>query len=145
MKTSKLILVVVLAMTAALAVGTNAATQRARKKTQGKAAEGGESLKELRIAPKRGSATVKGSIAWGHSDSHKLAARAGQKLTLKLSSSNTQVFFALFAPDGKIFLDAVASRAWSGELPQKGDYTITVVNNEKDSPASAYTLEVTLK
>lgn len=103
--------------------------------------------KENRITLKRGraTATVKGSVAWGQSGSHKLAARAGQKLTLKLASSNTQVLFALFAPDGKIFLDAVAAREWSGELPQKGDYTITVVNNEEDSPASPYTLDVTLK
>ncbi|MBC7932101.1 MAG: hypothetical protein H7Z38_16200 [Rubrivivax sp.] len=103
--------------------------------------------KESRITLKRGraNATVKGSVAWGRSDSHKLAARAGQTLTLKLASSNTQVLFALFAPDGKIFLDAVAAREWSGELPQKGDYTITVVNNEEDSSASPYTLEVKLK
>ncbi|HYH85800.1 MAG TPA: hypothetical protein VEX60_09970 [Pyrinomonadaceae bacterium] len=106
-----------------------------------------KTAKESRITLKRGraSATVKGSVAWGRSDSHKLAAREGQKLTLKLASSNTQVLFALFAPDGKIFLDAVAAREWSGELPQKGDYTITVVNNEEDSPASPYTLEVKLK
>ncbi len=104
-------------------------------------------VKESRITLKRGraTATVKGSVAWGRSDSHKLAAREGQKLTLRLASSNTQVLFALFAPDGKIFLDAVAAREWSGELPQKGDYTITVVNNEEDSPASPYTLEVKLK
>jgi hypothetical protein len=109
--------------------------------------EADKPAKESRITLKRGraSATVKGSVAWGRSDSHKLAAREGQKLTLKLTSSNTQVLFALFAPDGKIFLDAVAAREWSGELPQKGDYTITVVNNEEDSPASPYTLEVKLK
>lgn len=106
-----------------------------------------KTVKENRITLKRGraTATVKGSVAWGRSDSHKLAAREGQKLTLRLASSNTQVLFALFAPDGKIFLDAVAAREWSGELPQKGDYTITVVNNEEDSPTSPYTLEVKLK
>jgi hypothetical protein len=109
--------------------------------------ETGKNTKESRITLKRGRAStvVKGSVAWGRSDSHKLAAREGQKLTLKLASSNAQVLFALFAPDGKIFLDAVAVREWSGELPQKGDYTITVVNNEEDSPASPYTLEVKLK
>jgi hypothetical protein len=109
--------------------------------------ESGKATKESRIALKRGraSAVVKGSVAWGRSDSHKLAAREGQKLTLKLASSNAQVLFALFAPDGKIFLDAVAVREWSGELPQKGDYTITVVNNEEDSSSSPYTLEVKLK
>lgn len=106
-----------------------------------------KTAKETRITLKRGraSATVKGSVAWGRTDSHKLAARAGQTLTLKLASSNTQVLFTLFAPDGKIFPDAVAAREWSGELPQKGDYTIIVVNNEDNSPASPYTLEVKLK
>lgn len=114
---------------------------------QGGTAKEKGAVKERRITPKRGSAAtmVKGSVAWGQSESHKLAARAGQKLTVKLVSQNTQVLFALFAPGGEIFMDAVAAREWSGELPQKGDYTITVVNNEEDSPASPYTLEVKLK
>jgi hypothetical protein len=101
--------------------------------------------KRVQFPRKRKTAVVKGSVAWGRSDAYKLAARAGQKLTLKLASSNSEVAFIIITPGGQTLEGAFAAREWSGALPEKGDYAITIVNNEKNSSASPYALEVTLK
>jgi hypothetical protein len=101
--------------------------------------------KRIQFPRKRNTAVVKGSVAPGGNEIHTFAARAKQQLTLKLTSENTEVLFILLSPEGQIFGDALGTREWSGELPAKGNYKITIVNNQKGSRDSAYTLEVTLK
>src|ERR1700748_1866201 len=108
-------------------------------------AQGG-TVTERRIHFERGrtTAAVKGAINYGHSDVYTLGARRGQTMSLHVASSNPQVVFSVTAPSGSPVEDAFTVRDWSGELPESGDYTITLVNNRDRSGASAYTLEVTI-
>ena len=101
--------------------------------------------RRIRFARGRTTAVVKGSIAYAHSDAYTLGARAGQTMSLHVASTNRQVVFSLTAPSGTPVEGAFTVRDWSGELPESGDYTITVVNNRERGPASAYTLEVTVR
>ena len=109
-------------------------------------AQGGTvTQRRIRFPRGRTTAVVKGSIAYAHSDAYTLGARAGQTMSLHVASTNRQVVFSLTAPSGTPVEGAFTVRDWSGELPESGDYTITVVNNRERGPASAYTLEVTVR
>ena len=101
--------------------------------------------KRIRFARGRTTAVVKGSIAYGRSNVYTLGAGAGQTMTLHIASANRQVSFSLIAPGGETVENAFGVRDWSGELPESGDYTITVVNNRERGAASPYTLEVTIR
>lgn|GEM_PF-4594866 len=100
--------------------------------------------RRIKFPRKRKTVVIKGSVAAGRNEVHTFAASAKQKLMLKLVSKNKEVLFLLLTPGGEVLGVAVGAREWTGELPDKGDYTITVVNNARDSPASDYTLEVAL-
>ncbi|PYS79727.1 MAG: hypothetical protein DMF66_01740 [Acidobacteria bacterium] len=101
--------------------------------------------RRIRFARGRTTAVEKGAIAYAHSDVYTLGARRGQTMSLHIASANRQVVFSLTAPSGTPVEGAFTVRDWSGELPESGDYTITVVNNREHSAASAYTLEVTIR
>jgi hypothetical protein len=102
---------------------------------------------ERRVRFERGRKTVtlKGAIAPGHTDVYKVAANTGQKMKLHLASPNLAVTFILMTPAGEVLEGAFSARDWSGELPQKGDYAVTLVNNEEGGDESPYTLEVTVR
>lgn len=109
------------------------------------AQSGTVSERRIRFGRGRTTAIVKGGIKAAHSDVYKLSARAGQQMALHLASANRAVSFSLIAPNQETIADAFTVRDWSGELPQSGDYTITVVNNSGRVTASSYTLEATVR
>jgi hypothetical protein len=101
--------------------------------------------RRIKFARGRTTAVVNGSINYGHSDVYTLGARRGQTMTLHVASRNPEVVFSLSAPSSSPVEGAFTVRDWSGELPESGDYTITLVNNRERGGASAYTLEVTIR
>jgi len=107
----------------------------------------GGTVREKRIRFLRGRTTAveKGSIAFARSRVYRLGARSGQTMSLHLASASREVTFSLIAPGGETVEGAFGVRDWSGELPESGDYTITVVNNRERSAASPYTLQVTIR
>jgi hypothetical protein len=72
-----------------------------------------------------------------------LKARAGQTMTVHLASPGKSARFTIY-PSGQAYpLDAAKGRTdWSGELPDSGDYVITVMPVRG---RASYTLEVNIR
>lgn len=77
-----------------------------------------------RISFKRGerAATVKGTVAKGGPDFYLVGAKAGQKMTVKVTG---KVSFGIDSPEDTLTEDD-GNTSWSEELPADGDYKIRV-------------------
>jgi len=73
-------------------------------------------------------------------------ARAGQHMTLHLTSSNKGVELSVYGPKDENPDDALGVYDWEGDLGISGDYTIILINNREGGPRNpTYRLEVTVK
>jgi len=96
-----------------------------------------------RVQFKRGSssATVTGKVSIALPDQYLVGARAGQVMSVQLTSPQKSVrFMVMTSKTTDLLADNV--RTWTGTLPETGDYHIIVDGDEK---ASTYTLTVTIK
>jgi hypothetical protein len=91
----------------------------------------------------RTTAILKGTLSPDMPRHYALKARAGQTMTVHLASPGKKARFTLY-PSGQAHpLDGAKDRMdWSGELPDSGDYVITVM---PVSGRANYTLEVTIR
>ena len=97
-----------------------------------------------RVHFKRGtsSATLQGRVNITMPDMYIVGARAGQVMTVALTSPNKSVRFSLISPATKSMFDD-DRRSWTGTLPQNGDYTFIVEGDaERDVP---YSMTVSIK
>ena len=83
------------------------------------------------------------------SERYLLSARAGQYLTMEVSSKNHQVLFTLVKPspsEAKIeFVEKAGGvRRWSGRLKMSGDYLVIVFTRQQ-AGLSRFKLHVTLR
>ena len=112
-------------------------------------AQGGGKAEPMRIEFKRGanSTTVKDKISGQVEAEYVVAARKGQKLTIKLTSAPTRSsVFDLKAPDSAdLGLEYDANYSYNGTLPKTGDYLITVVRPTSSPGTSRFTLTVTVR
>lgn len=94
---------------------------------------------QVRFAPGASGATIQGSIKGYGSVSYLLGASAGQRMTVALTSTNTQTYFNVYAPgsgpgDASLGNSAGAPESpmvpdinrFDGTLPVSGTYTINV-------------------
>ena len=75
------------------------------------------------------SAVVENSVVGGTRDRYLLWARAGQEMTLELSSLEDNAALTLTAPDGRVLAgegQGADVQEWEGSLPVTGDYAIVV-------------------
>ena len=82
------------------------------------------------------------------SQRYSLGAKAGQVLTLAISSDNHHAVFSLVKPSPAMVKSEIVERAggvtrWSGRLLEPGNYLVTVFTRDRDA-ASRFTLRVTL-
>jgi hypothetical protein len=86
--------------------------------------------KQIRFARGRTSTVIQQSVLRGDRDEYTLRARAGQKLTLRLSATENNTVFQVRQPGRKGYLKGAGeiddATRWSGTLPVSGNYTITV-------------------
>jgi hypothetical protein len=112
-------------------------------------AQGGGKAEPNRIEFKRGttSATVTGKIRGDGQAEYVLAARKGQKLTIRLTSvPSRSTVFQLLGPDNDTLgLEHDANYDYSGKLPSNGDYFITVSRPTESRGTSRYKLIVTVR
>ena len=112
-------------------------------------AQGGGKAEPMRIEFKRGtnSTTVKDKISGQVEAEYVVAARKGQKLTIKLiSAPSRSSVFDLKAPENAdLGLEYDANYSYNGTLPKTGDYLITVVRPTSSPGTSRFTLTVTVK
>jgi|SRR5690242_2229771 len=73
-------------------------------------------------------------------------AKAGQHMTLHLTSSNKGVELSVYGPKDENPDDALGVYDWEGDLATSGDYKIILINNREGGPRNpTYRLEVTVK
>ncbi len=86
--------------------------------------------KKLRFARGSNSATVEGAVVRGDRDEYVLGARAGQKMTVSITSLEDNAVFQIYKPGNKETLEGAGEEEdatrWSGKLPATGDYLIVV-------------------
>jgi hypothetical protein len=101
--------------------------------------------KRVRFARGRTTATLKNSVVRGTQDRYTLGARAGQKMSVQLTSVERNAVFNIYTPDGGTLEGAGEGQDatdWSGELPSSGDYVIEVGGTRGNA---TYTLKVTVR
>ena len=105
-----------------------------------------EGLKK-RVRFGRGSttATLKNSVVRGTRDRYTVGARAGQKMSVTITSIERNAVFTIYTPDGGTLEGAGEGEdasKWSGALPASGDYVIEVGGTRGNA---TYTLKVRVR
>lgn len=96
-----------------------------------------------RVQFKRGSsaATVQGKVSIALPDQYLVGARAGQVMSVQLTSPQKSVRFLVMSPKSTSLI-ADNARSWTGTLPETGDYHIIVDGDER---GGTYTMTVSIK
>lgn len=99
--------------------------------------------KEIRFARGANSTLINGSVIRGESDQYSLAAKAGQKMAVTITSLEKNAAFTIYQPGYQVDRDADgilefkgatlpgagesdAAASWKGDLPTSGTYLILV-------------------
>ena len=106
--------------------------------------------RRIRFPRGRTTAILRGTLTARGDESHVylLRARAGQTLTVHITARGRgDAAFSIRSPrGGHVDEDNPIGTDWSGELPQSGDYRITVFNPSAHVRGlTRYTLEVTVR
>jgi hypothetical protein len=112
-------------------------------------AQHGGKAEPLRIEFKRGtsSTTVSGSVRNSEEYEYVLAAKKGQRLTIRIASTpvKSSVFQILGENNDTLGLEYDANFDYSGVLPKDGDYFITVSRPTTSKGTSRFRLTITIK
>lgn len=110
-----------------------------------------ESVRSERVRVSSGGPTVAvaGRIKGWESVTYRIAARRGDRLTVRLKSTSLSNYFNITAPgaDSALFIGSTEGDRFSGILPASGDYAIAVYlmrNAARRGTVSTYTLSVGL-
>ena len=102
--------------------------------------------KRVRFPRGSTSTAIKGNVLRGDQDTYLLGARAGQTMTVRITSLEDNAVFQIYKPGGKETLEGAGesedAMQWSGELPATGDYVIVVGGTRGNA---TYKLEVKIK
>ncbi|HEX5708402.1 MAG TPA: hypothetical protein VFX96_13955 [Pyrinomonadaceae bacterium] len=99
----------------------------------------------VRFARGRTTAVLRGAVVRGTQNRYILGARAGQTMTVHITSRGNNAVFTILGPDATALdgtEEGMDSTDWSGELPLSGDYSIWVGPTRGNA---TYTLEVTIR
>lgn len=105
----------------------------------------GTSVRRVRFPRGRTTAILKGSIVNDGMNQYVLGARAGQTMTVHITSPNNRAKFDAYLRDDRSALanaGAEDKTDWEGTLPESGDYVISVYSAGGNT---RYTLEVTIR
>lgn len=96
-----------------------------------------------RVQFKRGSssATLQGKVSIALPDTYLVGARAGQVMSVQLTSPQKSVRFLVMSPVSTSLI-ADNTRSWTGTLPENGDYHIIVDGDER---GGTYTMTISIK
>ncbi len=102
-------------------------------------------IKRIKFAKGKHSATLSNAVIRGDEDTYIAGAKAGQKMTVKITSVEKNAVFFIEKPDGGYLENAGEGddqTTWTGTLPDDGDYKITVAGTRGNA---TYKLSVTIK
>jgi hypothetical protein len=112
-------------------------------------AQRGGKAEPSRIEFKRGtsSTTISGTVRGDEEAEYTLAAKQGQRLTIKLTSvpAKSSVFQLLGPENDTLGLEFDANYSYTGVLPKTGDYFISVKRPTEAKGTSRYKLTITVK
>jgi hypothetical protein len=105
--------------------------------------KGNDVQRKIKFTKGKSTATVKDSIA-DRNTTHTwiVGAKAGQTMTVVFSSPRKDVDFCIGFPNGGMPEDSCSKRKWTIELPEDGNYELTIDSKRENTP---YTLTVTIK
>jgi hypothetical protein len=86
---------------------------------------------------------LRGTVRRGVSHDYLLRARAGQTMTVHLTSDSAQMSLTILQPGGETWM--FDTRDWSGELPLTGTYRINVLPDTTTERPTRYALEITIR
>lgn len=101
--------------------------------------------KRVKFAKGKSSATVSNSVIRGDRDTYIVGAKAGQKMTVKITSLENNAVFQIMGPDGEYLQDAGEeddATSVTNSLPETGDYRIIVGGTRGNA---SYKLTVSIK
>lgn len=101
--------------------------------------------KRVRFAKGKSSATLSGAVVRGDRDTYILGAKAGQMMTVKITSTERNAVFQIADPNGEFLQDAGDgddAMNWTGSLPESGNYRIIVGGTRGNA---TYKLTVSIK
>ncbi|HEX8922265.1 MAG TPA: hypothetical protein VF766_12375 [Pyrinomonadaceae bacterium] len=108
------------------------------------AAQKGKSVVRRVNFPRGRTTTVlRGTVRRGISHDYLVHARAGQTMTLHLTTNATGMSLTILKPDGESWIDD--TKDWSGELPSTGTYRINVLPDTTTEQPTRYALEVMIR
>lgn len=92
----------------------------------------------------RTSTVIKDSVVRGTKDNYIVGARKGQTLTVHISSNEDNAVFDVYryVEDGERLTNEDETTDWEGELPDNGDYLISVSGTRGNA---SYRLEITIR
>lgn len=101
-----------------------------------------QSDRTIRVKFKRGSSStvIRDSVIRGTRDHYLTGARAGQTMTVNISSTERNAVFDLQTPGGAVL--AQEETSWRGKLPASGDYMISVGGTRGNA---SYTLRISIR
>ncbi|MBW6532631.1 hypothetical protein KZ820_17960 [Sphingomonas sp. RRHST34] len=93
---------------------------------------------------------IKGSLRGYESVNYTVSARAGQTMTVRLTTANGSNYFNVTEPgkDEALFNGSVAGNKFGGTLPSTGTYTVQVYlmrNAARRGETAAYTLTIAVR
>ena len=94
----------------------------------------------------KGTTTVSGSVIRGERSRYSVKAKAGQTLTVNITSSENNAVFQIYLPGEKETLPGAGERddatKWSGQIPADNEYIIVVGPTRGNA---SYTLTYSIK
>ncbi|HWT02658.1 MAG TPA: hypothetical protein VN256_20580 [Pyrinomonadaceae bacterium] len=91
----------------------------------------------------RTTTVLKGTVRRGLSHDYLLRARAGQTMTVHLTTEAAGMSVTILRPDGETWI--YDTKDWSGELPATGTYRINVLPDTTTERPTRYALEVMIR
>jgi type II secretory pathway pseudopilin PulG len=111
------------------------------------AAQNGQRTERVQFARGTASKAITGAIKGDAGVRYLVGARAGQKLTVTLKTSNASSYFNVTAPgaDAAVFIGSSGGNRFTFTIPSSGDYAIDVYlmrNAARRGETAKYTLTV---
>lgn len=101
--------------------------------------------KRIKFAKGKSSTTISYSVIRGDRDTYLLGAKAGQRMSVRITSLEKNAVFQIENPEGAYLEnagDGDDQTTWTGTLPDKGDYKIIVGGTRGNA---SYKLSVSIR
>jgi hypothetical protein len=111
--------------------------------TAATAQKGRSVVRHVNFPRGRTTTVLRGTVRRGLSHDYLVRARAGQTMTLHLTTNAAGMSLTILKPDGESWIDD--TKDWSGELPSSGTYRINVLPDTTTERPTQYALEIMIR